>query len=66
MDMLSVDLTPVPHAQVGTPVVLWGDNLPIDEVAQAAGTISYELMCAIAPRVQREIRGNPTVFPVSP
>jgi alanine racemase len=66
MDMLSVDLTPVPHAQVGTPVVLWGDKLPIDEVAQAADTISYELMCAITPRVQREVRGNPAAFPVSP
>ncbi len=58
MDMLSVDLTPVPQAGVGTPVVLWGDGLPIDEVAEAAGTISYELMCAIAPRVRREVRGK--------
>ncbi len=56
MDMLSVDLGPVPDAGVGTPVVLWGDGLPIDEVAAAAGTIGYELMCAIAPRVRREAR----------
>lgn len=54
MDMLSVDLEPVPDAAVGTPVVLWGQGLPVDEVAEAAGTIGYELMCAIAPRVRRQ------------
>jgi alanine racemase len=37
---------------VGSKVTLWGDGLPIDEVAQAAGTIGYELMCALAPRVR--------------
>jgi len=57
MDMLSVDLTPLPAATIGSKVTLWGDGLPIDEVASAAGTISYELMCAIAPRVRRETRG---------
>jgi len=51
MDMLCVDLTGLPQAQVGTPVVLWGEGLPVEEVAQAAGTISYELLCALAPRV---------------
>ena len=51
MDMLMVDLTPVPAAGVGAPVELWGDGIPIDEVAAAAGTIGYELMCALAPRV---------------
>jgi alanine racemase len=51
MDMLTVDLTGIPDARVGTPVVLWGDGLPADEVAEAAGTVSYELMCALAPRV---------------
>ncbi|MBS1157056.1 MAG: alanine racemase [Proteobacteria bacterium] len=51
MDMLAVDLADIPAAQVGSPVELWGKNLSIDEVAAAAGTISYELMCAIAPRV---------------
>ncbi len=51
MDMLAVDLSPIPHAQVGSRVTLWGDRLPIDEVAYAAGTIGYELMCALAPRV---------------
>ena len=52
MDMITVDLTPIPDARVGTPVTLWGDDgLSIDEVATAAGTVGYELMCAVAPRV---------------
>ncbi|EFF74454.1 alanine racemase [Achromobacter piechaudii] len=52
MDMLIVDLDPVPAAGVGTPVVLWGEDGPsVDDVAQAAGTIGYELLCALAPRV---------------
>lgn len=66
MDMLCIDLAPLPGAQVGTPVVLWGESLPIDDVAEAAGTISYELMCAIAPRVRREVRGEPSFFTASP
>ncbi len=55
MDMLSLDLDPVPQAAVGDPVELWGDTIPIDEVAEHAATIGYELMCAIAPRVTRII-----------
>jgi alanine racemase len=56
MDMLTVDLTPVPEAGMGAEVTLWGRSSsgavqPIDEVAQAAGTVAYELMCAVAPRV---------------
>lgn len=51
MDMLCVDLTNVPHAAVGSPVVLWGEGLPVEEVAAAAGTVSYELLCALARRV---------------
>jgi alanine racemase len=52
MDMMTVNLSPVANARVGSKVTLWGDGLPIDEVAQAAGTIGYELMCALAPRVR--------------
>jgi alanine racemase len=52
MDMMSVDLSAVPNARVGSKAILWGNGLPIDEVAHAAGTIGYELMCAVAPRVQ--------------
>jgi alanine racemase len=56
MDMIAVDLTAVPQAALGSEVTLWGEGpggtrLPIDEVARAAGTIGYELMCALAPRV---------------
>jgi alanine racemase len=52
MDMFSVDLTAVPGAGIGSAVTLWGDGLPVDEVAHAAGTIGYELLCALAPRVK--------------
>ncbi|OYV00697.1 MAG: alanine racemase [Burkholderiales bacterium PBB5] len=67
MDMLAVDLTPVPAAQLGSEVTLWGrgphfardgGHLAIDEVAQAAGTIGYELMCAVAPRVPVRVAGG--------
>ncbi|MGE5731438.1 MAG: alanine racemase [Gemmatimonas sp.] len=51
MDMLTVDLTDVPEATVGSPVVLWGEGLPVDDVASAAATVGYELLCAVAPRV---------------
>jgi alanine racemase len=51
MDMLTVDLTPCPNAGIGARVELWGAKLPIDDVAAACGTIGYELMCAVAPRV---------------
>jgi alanine racemase len=53
MDMLYVDLSALPHADVGSPVVLWGKGMPIEQVARAAGTISYELMCALTKRVKR-------------
>jgi alanine racemase len=56
MDMLTVDLTPVPGAAIGSEVTLWGRAtngavLAIDEPARAAGTVGYELMCALAQRV---------------
>jgi alanine racemase len=51
MDMLTVDLSAVPNAGVGSRVELWGAALPIDDVARACGTIGYELMCAVAQRV---------------
>ncbi len=51
MDMITVDLTDVPEARVGSPVVLWGEGLPVDDVAAAAATVGYELLCAVAPRV---------------
>ena len=51
MDMLGVDLSNIEDAQVGSRVVLWGEGLPVEEVAKAADTISYELLCAITARV---------------
>lgn len=51
MDMLTVDLEPVPEAAVGAPVQLWGNHIPIDDVAASAGTIGYELMCRVSRRV---------------
>jgi alanine racemase len=56
MDMLAVDLTPTPEANIGDEVTLWGRAsagavLPIDEVAACAQTVGYELMCALAQRV---------------
>lgn len=52
MDMITVDVTDIADAKVGSVVTLWGQGLPIDEVARASDTIGYELMCAVAPRVQ--------------
>jgi alanine racemase len=56
MDMIAVDLAPLPAATRGSEVTLWGEGpngsrLSIDDVARAASTIGYELMCALAPRV---------------
>ncbi len=51
MDMLCADLSTIPEARVGSPVTLWGEGLSADEVAACAGTISYELLCALAGRV---------------
>jgi alanine racemase len=56
MDMLAVDLDPVPDATVGAPVVLWGQGGPsVDEVAAACGTIGYELLTAVTSRVPRRV-----------
>ncbi len=52
MDMLHIDLGEIDDAGVGSPVTLWGKGLPVDEVAQSAGTVGYELLCALAPRMQ--------------
>ena len=52
MDMLCVDLTDLDSARVGSPVVLWGEGNPVENVAAAAGTVGYELLCALAPRVR--------------
>jgi alanine racemase len=51
MDMICVDISDIQEAYIGSPVTLWGDGLSADEVGAAAGTVSYELLCALAPRV---------------
>ena len=55
MDMLACDLTNIPEATIGSAVTLWGNGvggtIDADDVAKSAGTISYELFCALAPRV---------------
>ena len=62
MDMLAVDLSPVLAAAQtdpvapGEPVILWGGGLPIEDIARAAGTINYELLCQVTGRVKRVYR----------
>ena len=51
MDMISIDLRGQPEANVGDEVILWGEDLPVEEVAAAAGTLSYELLCGVSSRV---------------
>ena len=54
MDMLAVDVSALREVHVGTPAVLWGPGLPVDEVARHAGTIPYELLCSVSQRVPLE------------
>lgn len=54
MDMLYVDVTDIPEADIGSKVELWGAQVSVDAVAQASGTVGYELLCALAPRVPVE------------
>ena len=61
MDMITVDLTDVPEARIGSPVVLWGEGLPVDDVASASATVGYELLCAVAPRVQVVVTNVPRI-----
>jgi len=57
MDMMTVDLTDLPQAGVGSVVELWGRNISVNRVAEAAGTISYELLCNVK-RVPRVYTGD--------
>lgn len=57
MDMLAVDVTDVPQAQLGASVQLWGPQVPIDELARACGTIGYELLTKVTQRVPRQYVG---------
>lgn len=59
MDMLVVDLSGLPDAGLGAEVELWGPRLPVDAVAGAAGTLGYELLCALSPRVPVSVAPSP-------
>ena len=52
MDMITVDLNSQPDANPGDPVTLWGDALPVEEIARYADTIPYTLLCGITQRVE--------------
>jgi alanine racemase len=51
MDLVAIDLRNAPTAEVGDRVVLWGRGLPVEEIAESAGTISYDLTCGMTKRV---------------
>jgi alanine racemase len=53
MDMITLDLRTEPEARPGDPVVLWGPDLPVEEIARRAGTIAYELLCGVTSRVPK-------------
>jgi alanine racemase len=55
MDMITVDLGDQPRAKIGDPVVLWGEHLSVDEIAENSETIAYELLCQVTRRVRREV-----------
>ncbi|MFY7697736.1 MAG: alanine racemase [Legionella sp.] len=58
MDMMTINLTHCPGVVVGDIVELWGQHIPVERIAQAAGTIAYELICQVSPRA----RNHPLVF----
>ena len=55
MDMLFCDLTNAPEANIGAPVELWGNQVSVDAVAEISGTVGYELLCAVSPRVPMKV-----------
>lgn len=55
MDMLSVDITAADDIQIGDPVILWGNGLPIEIIAECAGTIPYELILKLTSRVKHHV-----------
>jgi alanine racemase len=55
MDMLTVDLRNVPNAQIGDPVILWGEGLPVEKVAKCSNTSAYEILTRMTPRPKIEV-----------
>jgi alanine racemase len=58
MDMITVDLTEHENVAVGDPVILWGDGLSVSAIADAAGTIGYDLLTGVTARVPRVNRAS--------
>lgn len=56
MDMIAIDVSGLPPVAVGDTVTLWGRGVPVEDVARAAGTIPYELVCGVSQRVHRDLR----------
>lgn len=56
MDMITIDLRERPDTRIGDPVTLWGEGLAVEEIAECAGTIAYELLCCVTGRVPRHPR----------
>ena len=61
MDMCMIDLTEKPGVKVGATVEIFGPQNPVEDLAELAGTIPYELTCAVSPRVPREYVKNGVV-----
>ena len=59
MDQMSVDVTDIDEVKQGDEVILFGKTLPVEELADMCGTINYEIICGISPRVPRiTVKGN--------
>ncbi len=56
MDMIAVDVTSAPRITAGSKATIWGEGLPVEEVAAHAGTIPYELLCGVSQRVTLELK----------
>jgi alanine racemase len=52
---LFCDITKLPKVDIGANVELWGNTIPVDDVAEASGTVGYELLCAVAARVTMKV-----------
>ena len=55
MDLIAIDLSNAEMAEIGTQVQVWGDELSVTEIANAANTIAYTLVCGITQRVAVEL-----------
>lgn len=55
MDLLAIDITQVSSPAIGDRIILWGEELPAEQVAKTSGTIAYELFCQLTERVAKEV-----------